>query len=77
MVELKPGKFKPEYKGQVEFYLNYLEKYEMNEGENPPIDREKTGRIKSIQPLVQNRGGIGLGLDGVKGIALIAILKFI
>jgi len=36
-VELKLGKFKPEYKGQVELYLNYLEKYEMNEGENPPI----------------------------------------
>jgi len=37
VVELKLGKFKPEYKGQVELYLNYLEKYEMNEGENPPI----------------------------------------
>ena len=37
VVELKLGKFKPEYKGQVEFYLNYLEKYEINDGENPPI----------------------------------------
>ena len=37
VVELKLGKFKPEYKGQVEFYLNYLEKYETNNGENPPI----------------------------------------
>jgi len=37
VVELKLGKFKPEYKGQVELCLNYLEKYEMNEGENPPI----------------------------------------
>jgi len=37
VVELKLGKFKPEYKGQVEFYLNYLEKYEMNEGEHQPI----------------------------------------
>ena len=37
VVELKLGKFKPEYKGQVELYLNYLEKHEMNEGENPPI----------------------------------------
>ncbi len=37
VVELKLGKFRPEYKGQVELYLNYLEKYEMNEGENPPI----------------------------------------
>jgi len=37
VVELKLGAFKPEYKGQVELYLNYLEKYETNEGENPPI----------------------------------------
>ena len=37
VVELKLGEFKPEYKGQVELYLNYLEKYETNEGENPPI----------------------------------------
>lgn len=37
VVELKLGKFKPEYKGQVELYLNYLEKHEMNEGENLPI----------------------------------------
>ena len=37
VVELKIDDFKPEHKGQVELYLNYLEKYEMNEGENPPI----------------------------------------
>jgi len=37
VIELKLDKFKPEFKGQVEFYLKYLEKYEMNEGENPPI----------------------------------------
>lgn len=37
VIELKLDKFKPEFKGQVELYLKYLEKYEMNEGENPPI----------------------------------------
>ncbi|MCL5032473.1 MAG: PDDEXK nuclease domain-containing protein [Thermotogae bacterium] len=37
VIELKLGKFKAEYKGQMELYLRYLEKYEMDEDENPPI----------------------------------------
>lgn len=37
IIELKLGKFKAEYKGQMELYLRYMEKYEMMEGENPPI----------------------------------------
>jgi len=36
-VELKLGKFKPEYMGQMRFYLKWLDKYERHEGENPPI----------------------------------------
>jgi len=36
-VELKLGKFKPAYKGQMEFYLKYLDKYERMPGENAPI----------------------------------------
>ncbi len=36
-VELKSGKFKPEYKGQMELYLGYLKEYETFEGELPPI----------------------------------------
>lgn len=36
-VELKNGKFKPQYKGQMELYLGWLKKFEMMEGENPPI----------------------------------------
>ncbi len=36
-IELKLGKFKPEYKGQMELYLRWLEKYEMQEGESAPI----------------------------------------
>jgi predicted nuclease of restriction endonuclease-like (RecB) superfamily len=36
-IELKSGKFKPEYKGQMELYLRYLEKYETFEGELSPI----------------------------------------
>lgn len=37
LIELKLGEFKPEYKGQVELYLKWLEKYEKRDDENPPI----------------------------------------
>jgi len=36
-IELKLGKFKPAYKGQMELYLKWLDKYEKQEGENSPI----------------------------------------
>ena len=36
-VDLKLGKFQAAYKGQMELYLRWLEKYEMLEGENKPI----------------------------------------
>ena len=36
-LELKLGKFKASYKGQMELYLKWLDKYEKEEGENPPI----------------------------------------
>ena len=31
------GEFKPEYKGQVELYLRWLDKYEKAEGEESPL----------------------------------------
>jgi len=37
LIELKLGKFKASYKGQVELYLKWLDKYEKEEGENSPI----------------------------------------
>ena len=37
LIELKLGEFLPEHKGQVELYLRWLQKNEMNEGENPPV----------------------------------------
>jgi predicted nuclease of restriction endonuclease-like (RecB) superfamily len=37
LIELKLGKFKAGYKGQMELYLRYMEKYEMLSDENPPI----------------------------------------
>lgn len=36
-IELKIGKFKAEYKGQMELYLRWLEKHEKEDGENSPL----------------------------------------
>lgn len=36
-IDLKLGKFQAAYKGQMELYLRWLEKYDMAEGENKPI----------------------------------------
>jgi predicted nuclease of restriction endonuclease-like (RecB) superfamily len=36
-IELKLGKFKAEYKGQMELYLRWLEKHEMADGEEKPV----------------------------------------
>jgi RecB family endonuclease NucS len=37
VIELKLGKFKAAYKGQVELYLKWLDKYERKSGEEPPL----------------------------------------
>lgn len=37
VIDLKIGEFEAAFKGQMELYLRYLEKYDMVEGENPPI----------------------------------------
>jgi len=36
-IELKIGDFKPEYKGQMELYLRWLDKHERSPGEESPI----------------------------------------
>jgi predicted nuclease of restriction endonuclease-like (RecB) superfamily len=36
-IDLKLGKFKAAYKGQMELYLRYLEKYEMQSSEKTPL----------------------------------------
>ena len=36
-VELKIGRFKPSYTGQMRFYLKWLNRYERQENEHPPI----------------------------------------
>jgi predicted nuclease of restriction endonuclease-like (RecB) superfamily len=37
VIDLKLGEFEAAFKGQMELYLRYLEKYELIEGENTPI----------------------------------------
>ncbi len=37
VIDLKLGEFEAGFKGQMELYLRYLEKYEKIEGENQPI----------------------------------------
>ena len=37
VIDLKLGRFKAEYKGQMELYLRWLEKYEMEADEAPPL----------------------------------------
>ena len=36
-IDLKLGKFKAAYKGQMELYLRWLEKYDMQQGEETPL----------------------------------------
>lgn len=36
-IELKTGRFKPEYAGKMDFYLNLLNHYERDENDNPSI----------------------------------------
>ena len=36
-IELKLGSFRASYKGQMELYLKWLDKYEKQKDENPPI----------------------------------------
>ncbi|MCL2295858.1 MAG: PDDEXK nuclease domain-containing protein [Methanomassiliicoccaceae archaeon] len=61
-VELKMGKFIPQYKGQMEFYLKWLNKFERHEGENEPIGLilcTKASRSQ-VELLEMDRSGIAV-----------------
>lgn len=53
-IDLKLSSFKPDYKGQMEFYLRWLDKYERCEGEESPIGlilcagKPRTGTIELL-----------------------------
>lgn len=59
-IELKLGRFKAAYKGQMELYLKWLQKHEQQEGENTPIGlilcAEKSN--EQIELLEMGRNGI-------------------
>lgn len=59
-VELKIGKFKAAYEGQMKLYLKWLDRYERREGEEPPIGLilcTETGR-EQIELLEMHKDGI-------------------
>ncbi len=59
-IELKLTKFKPAYKGQMELYLKWLNKYEKQEGENPPI-----GLILCAEKSNEQIELLEMGKDGI------------
>ncbi|MHA7129174.1 PDDEXK nuclease domain-containing protein [Algoriphagus namhaensis] len=59
-VELKLTKFKPAYKGQMELYLKWLNKYEKEEGESPPI-----GLILCAEKSNEQIELLEMGKDGI------------
>jgi predicted nuclease of restriction endonuclease-like (RecB) superfamily len=59
-IDLKLGKFKASYKGQMELYLRYLEKYEMQPGEKSPFGLIlcAEGKKEQIELLQLDKSGI-------------------
>ena len=59
-IDLKLGKFKASYKGQMELYLRYLEKYEMQPGEKSPLGLIlcSEGNKEQIELLQLDKAGI-------------------
>ena len=59
-VELKQGRFQAEFKGQMELYLKWLNRYERQEGENEPIGLMlcAEGNREQIELLEMDKSGI-------------------
>jgi predicted nuclease of restriction endonuclease-like (RecB) superfamily len=59
-VELKQGEFQAEYKGQMELYLKWLNRYERQDGENEPIGLIlcAEGSREQIELLEMDKAGI-------------------
>jgi predicted nuclease of restriction endonuclease-like (RecB) superfamily len=62
-IDLKLGKFKPQYKGQMELYLKYLQKHDMQPNENPPIGLLlcSEGNTEHIELLMLDEDNIKVG----------------
>ena len=61
--DLKLGKFKPQYKGQMELYLKYMQKYDMLPGEESPIGLLlcSEGNTEHIELLMLDEDNIKVG----------------
>jgi predicted nuclease of restriction endonuclease-like (RecB) superfamily len=61
-VELKLGRFKAAYKSQMELYLNWLDKYERQDGEEAPIGIIlcATANREKIELLKMDKSGIAV-----------------
>jgi len=59
-VELKQGRFQAEFKGQMELYLKWLNRYERQKGENEPIGLIlcSEGNREQIELLEMDKSGI-------------------
>ena len=59
-IDLKLGKFKPQYKGQMELYLRYLERYEQEPNEESPLGLLlcSEGNAEQIELLQLDKSGI-------------------
>ena len=59
-IDLKLGKFKAQYKGQMELYLRWLEAHEMEPGAGPPLGRLlcTEGGDEQIELLQLDKSGI-------------------
>lgn len=59
-IDLKLGRFKAHYKGQMELYLRWLEAHEMEEGENSPLGLLlcTEGSSEQIELLQLDKAGI-------------------
>ena len=60
-IELKLAKFRPEYKGQMELYLRWLDRYERKPGEDHPI-----GLILCAGKSEEQIELLGLGRSGIR-----------
>jgi len=59
-IELKLDKFRPEYKGQMELYLRWLDKYERKQGEESPLGMILCAGKKQEQIELLELGGAGI-----------------
>ena len=59
-IDLKLGRFKAQYKGQMELYLRWLEQYEMEDGEETPLGLLlcTEGNEEQIELLQLDKSGI-------------------